>query len=75
MGASPGLQDGLFFSLVGAQYAPLIGKGLDWGEGQRSHCGLQWVQGCMESGGRGQDVVMGALWEQEELWLGLGRAL
>lgn len=55
------------------QYAPLIGKGLAWGEGQRSHCGLEWVHGCMRSGDRSQDMVMGARWEQEGALAGLGK--
>lgn len=72
MGTLPGLQDGLFL-LTHPQYAPLIGKGSDWGEGQRSHCGLEWVQGCMRSGDRSQDMVMGAHWEQEGALAGLGK--
>lgn len=43
------------------QYAPLIGRGLEWEEEQRSHCGLEWVQGCMGSGDRSQDMGLGTL--------------
>lgn len=38
-------------AVLAPQYAPLTGKGFDWGwEGGRSHGGLGWVHGCMGLG-------------------------